>query len=769
MFASVSVGGSSPRGTVTIIRDNYGVPHVFADTLEGLSFGVGYAVAEDRLWQADLFRRQATGRLAEFFLEIGGVDAVLVDYYIRLETYSLEERTELFNEIASPYKEMITAYTEGINLYIAEAYADVYNKMPVEYLAQGLLPEPWTVEDSLAIGQMMVKEFGEAGGSELKYAEALLTLQAMHEPAEGWDIFNDLYPQVDPGADTTLNWGDDDGSSGSSSLPSFPTSIAEAAKKDKEMRELIQQISASLGMFYKFGSNAWVVGPKKSATRNALLLGGPQMGHSIPQIVLDVGMHGAGIDAVGMTFPGVGPAILIGVSKWGAWTTTSGLSDEVDTYIEVLNPANPTQYLFNGEWCNMEMRIETIYNASDVPHYFPVYRTVHGPVFYSDGVNAYTKRRAFWKAERGTLEGFFSFQGAKSMEEFEEGVRKIVSSHNMFWADRRANIAYWHAGAYPIRPQDIDDRFPLWGTGEEEWLGIIPFEELPQGKNPEEGFYANWNNKPSPEWEGKEVDWGEGHIVVRIQELLDADPKISFQDMIDICRNVAYHYVYGTYFKGFLVDSAEKEPSISKKVVKALKNWNNYLNDENLDGYYDDPGLTIFSAWYDAIFDPIFADDLGPIGASHSLLLHVFDGPESKLPLNHNYLNGVDKDVIIVEVLKEVLKDLKQIYGPHVSEWLTPVEMVDFDELGALPSIPMHYMNRGTYNQIAELSRKKWWDPSHAVNVIPPGQSGFMQYPGIPSSHAYDQLILYETWQFKLMLFHIEDLLEVAESITPLG
>jgi len=133
-------------------------------------------------------------------------------------------------------------------------------------------------------------------------------------------------------------------------------------------------------------------------------------------------------------------------------------------------------------------------------------------------------------------------------------------------------------------------------------------------------------------------------------------------------------------------------------------------------------------------------------------------------------LDGVDKDVIIVDVLKQVLVALEAAYGSDdVSTWLTPVEMVDFDELGALPSIPMHYMNRGTYNQIAELSRKKWWSPSYAVNVIPPGQSGFVQYPGIPSLHAYDQLILYETWQFKPMLFRLEDLLQVAESITALG
>lgn len=750
---------------VTIIRDNYGVPHIFSETKEGLGFGAGYAVAQDRLWQADLFRRQATGRLAEF-----GLAPVEYDYWLRLNGYSREENTELFNELASPYKEMIIAYTAGINLYIAEAWIDPF-KMPIEYLAQGLLPETWTVEDSLAIAQMMVRRWGEAGGNELDYAAALETLMTMHGPVEGWMIFNDRFPQVDPGADTTLDWKDNCGSASSSSLPpDFPDGIIESAQKIAEMKELDQQVCESLGLFYHFGSNAWVVAPWKSESGNALLLGGPQMGHTIPQIVLDIGMHGAGIDAVGMTFPGVGPSVLIGVSKRGAWTTTSGVSDEVDTYIEVLNDSNPFLYEFNGGWLPMEIRTETIYDAFGNAYPFECYRTIHGPVLgldWAPGVGGYaiSQKRSFWKQERGTLEGVMSFQECKNTDEFEEGVSKIVSSHNWLWADRDGNIGYYHAGWYPIRPEGIDDRFPLDGTGSQEWLGILPFEELPKGTNPPDGFYANWNNKPQADWPYAEVDWGEGHIVVRIQELLDADPAVSFQDMIDICRNVAYHNAYGTYLKPFLLAAIYADGGIAPEVVAALESWNCYLNDANFDGFYDDPGFTIFMAWYEAIDNAIFDDELGGIGASHSLLLHLFQGEDSKLPLLYDDYLDVPRDVMIVTVLQEVLTALEATYStPDVSQWLTPVKMVDFDEQGALPSPEMPYMNRGTYNQIAELSRKKWWDPSYAVNVIPPGQSGFMQFPGIPSPHAYDQLPLYVTWQFKSMLYRLRDIWNVAES-----
>ena len=165
----------------------------------------------------------------------------------------------------------------------------------------------------------------------------------------------------------------------------------------------------------------------------------------------------------------------------------------------------------------------------------------------------------------------------------------------------------------------------------------------------------------------------------------------------------------------------------------------------------------------------IFDDDLPPgVRDSLSTLLHVFDGPASKLPLNYDYLNGEDKTKIINRVLKWAIGNLTADVGPNMEEWLTPVRILFFSQQGALPMPIMHSMNRGTYNQIVEMPKWKWWhlfrrpDP-HAVNVIPPGQSGFMNYLG-QFEHAYDQLILYETWTYKPMIFSYSDLRQVEES-----
>jgi penicillin amidase len=672
---------------------------------------------------------------------------------------------------------MLEAYTEGMNLYISEALEDPVNKMPFEYLERGILPELWTEEDSLAIGQMMVRRWGEGGGNELLFIAMLRNLFDLNGFFNGWRIFNDLCPQFDPGSVTTLNWSEEFNQPVIANFPLFvPNVVIRSAEKIEAMKQLDKKISESLGLLYHFGSNGWVVSPSKSANGNTLLLGGPQMGHSIPQIVAELGMHGAGINTTGMTFPGVGPAIAIGVSEWGAWTTTSGLSDGVDTYIEILHPLNQTKYRFKKSWRSMEKRIETIYDADGVPHEFEFYRTVHGPVLDISwtpllGGVAISQRMTFWKKEHQTLEGVMSFQECTNISEFEKGVSKIVSSHNWFWVDINGDVGYYHAGWYPIRPKyglfhrRIDDRFPLIGTGKEEWQGIVPFDELPQGSNPVEGFYANWNNKPQADWPYAEAEvgpmWGEGHIVVRIQELLEEDDEISFEDMIDICRNVAYHNAYGTYFKPFLLEAIDAVGGIPPQVTSTLEIWDCYLNDENEDGFYDDPGLTIFNKWYDEIYYVILENELGE-GVEefvHSLLLHLFQGEDSKLKLRYkNYFDGVSKEDAIVTALKNALKVLENEFGSdNVSEWLTPVKMKSFSETGALSSPQMPMMDRGTYNQVVEMSSSninhQYGNPI-AYNVLPPGQNGFVDYFGQPNPHAYDQLDLYINWEFKPMILN---------------
>ena len=779
------------RKGITIIRDDYGVPHVFAKTKEGLGFGAGYAMAQDRLWQADIYRRSAFGNLAEF-----GLATIDQDYETRKLGYSREELKEIFDkwEPINPnakLKEMNLAYIDGINYYITEALTALSmgdpSLVPVEYLAYGLPLEPFSIEDSVVITVMMAWRFGGTGGNELSYFAALQALQAAHGETEGWLMFNDLYPQQDPGAEVTIPGTGCKFSNSKISNPmmELPGNFGTLYNEYQQIQMGQTQLFESLGIPTKFGSNAWVVHPKKTITCNAMELGGPQMGHSIPQIVLEMGLHGAGIDAVGMMMP-QSPSILIGVSKDGAWTSTTGGSDVMDTYIESLNPTDHTQYLYNGEFIDMEVRTETFYSPFEPTREIEIYRTVHGPILFIDEVNhlAFSIKAPYYKNEMAAEEGWSLFQQARNVWDMQEAVKTIQPNHNFLWADRHGRVGYWHAGTFPIKPETgmggrpIDDRLPLNGTGEEEWVGLTGFNEMPKCIDPKQGFLANWNNKPIADWPYGEADWGEGHRVKRIQDLLASDDKISFEDMNRINMDAGYNHIAAMSFLDDLIEaaSASMDPDI-QAALPYLEGWNLHYNDvlnpswPDPTATYDDPGLTIFERWYRNIDNEVFDDDI-PSGASagSSTLIHVFDGVDSKLPLSYDYLNGEEKYEVINRVLKEAIIHLQSIFGPDMSTWLTPIQTVTFSAQGALPAPTMHGMNRGTYNQIAEMIKgrgwNRWWKPApHAVNVIPPGQSGFVNYMGVPSPHAYDQLALYETWTYKPMRYYFWDIWKVRESV----
>jgi len=816
------------RRPIIILRDDYGVPHIYANTKEGLAYGCGYVIAQDRLWQADVFRRAAFGRLAEI-----GLAEPDDDYETRAVGYSWEELGEIFDNWVptnpkAKLKEMMLAYVDGINEYITEATNALLggdpSLMPVEYLAYGLLPEPWTIEDSTAIMAMMAWRFGGTGGNELQFLTALQAFQAAYGDEIGWGMFNDHFPQNDPGAEVTIpeeegTWPDVWQINSWKKGKGFPKSLGNEYY-ESQMRQT--ELYESLGLPTKFGSNALVVGPKNSKSRNTLELGGPQMGQSIPQIMLEVGLHGAGIDAVGAMLP-FAPTIILGVSKYGAWTSTTGVSDVMDTYIEILNPDNHSEYLFNGQYIPMEVRTEVVYGlfrTFDVT--FPVYRTIHGPVVSWDHEHnlCVTIKSPFYKNDMAAEEGWLHFQEAKNIGDMHLACSLVQPNHNFYWVDTAGNIGYWHSGAFPVKPttgiatedfpegRPIDDRLPLYGTGEEEWVRVTGPSEMPVCINPKQGWLANWNNKPIANWPYAESDagWGEGHRVSEIMDMMNyllvMKGKLTLDDLNTINMAAGYHHAalyqdnrIGTSTKKILDDllaaaiTAPPDPLIDE-ALSYLQLWNHYYNDimeprwPNPGATYDDPGLTIFEDWYERMINETFQDDLpdfpeiGPIHREFaqvwpSTLIHVLDGPDSKLELSYDYLNGEEKNDVIIKVLKWTIGNLTEQYpDPNMGTWLTPVENWIPQQLGALPNsyAVMPFMNRGTYNQLAEMPRKKWWhrfwNPApNAYNVIPPGQNGFVNYLKEVSPHAYDQLMLYITWNYKPMRYHYWDIWKVKESV----
>ena len=770
-----------PELLCTIIRDDYGVPHVFADNKTGLAFGAGYAMAQDRLWQADVLRRAASGRLAEF-----GLASIEEDAATRTLWYSQEELVGMYDawDPGVGYehlKPMNEAYVDGINTYIEEVLSDT-SLLPIEYIMQALTPylEPFTVADVVAITVLMGWRFGGTGGSEADFYEAQLELLSLHGATNGTAIWNDLFPLDDTGAPVTIPGAGPLGtfSTGMTSLE-LPDNLGGLLEQYEEFWTAQDELFESLGIPTKFGSNAVLISDELSATGNALELGGPQMGYSIPQIVYELGLHGDGINAVGAAIPCAGPFLIIGVSEYGAWTSTTGASDVMDPRILALNPMNPLQYWHDGAWVDMEARTETIYGLKkQTSQNVTCYRSVYGPIIDMDldTDQAITLHTPFFKNELAAEQGWQLFQEATDIDEFEAAVELVWPSHNFYWADTEGNIGYWHAGRFPVKPGGTDRRLPLLGDGTQEWVRITDPEEMPRCINPEQGWLANWNNKPIVGWEYAESDvhWGEGH---RVQILMDAmttfaaTGDLTTDDLNTLNQIGGYHSTAGMSFAGnvtavalasgnatlqaagsYLEDWATATPLPISYVDLVSPKW---PDDE--DPTYDHPGLTIFNAWSDEIipevFDGILPSSIMDLLDSYpSLLIRVFR--EDVSLLYPGYPSGATLDTMIVEALEEAVDELTAEYGADMSTWLTPVRMQDYDEMGALPGDELHpFMNRGTYGQIAEMLAA---DLPNAVNVIPPGQSGFVKLLGlaaIPSDYAYDQLPLYAAWEYKPMLF----------------
>lgn len=739
------------QGTeITIARDNFGVPHVYADTEEALFFGVGYAMAQDRLWQAEMSRLVSSGQMSEFNPTPGNVNS---DKVVRRDGYTEEESMEQYQALPKYAQVGIASYVDGINFYIENTSI---NEMSPEFQASyGKKPELWSITDTLRIGQLMVRRFGELGGNELTFASLYQNLIGKYGEEEGQKVFDTLrwtgHPEAAvsiPAGETSQKGpkkqknnkaGDEKPAKNHKAFPH----AKEVGKQQEQEQQMKLDIEEQFGFPHKGGSNAWIVAPSQSENGTALLLGGPQMGFSVPQIAFEIGIYGAGYSSIGMAFAGAGPIPLIGRGKDFGWTTTTGSGDQVDTYLLEINPDNPDQYFYNGKWKDLEVRTETINVRGQAPQKYKVYRSVHGPVIHKDDKVAYAQKRSHWGQEMNTMVGFWGFNRANNINQFERAVREIATSHHFFYADQRGNIGYWKSGRSPIRPDGVDGRFPAAGDGSEEWVGMTSPEELPSIINPKQGYIANWNNLPAVDFVNTETLYGQTHRVNYIIDQIEQRDKMSFEDMEEINRLAGIVDLSAYHFKDLLLDYLNENSELSADVEKAaelVEEWDALRRDENNNGQYDDVGLSIFRAWMANVRSSVFAELAGIGGQSDDLLYEILLGDDAGIELKYDFVGERDLSELVHESL------VNAIAGKDLDSWYTTTSKINFSQVGGAPVPAIFNMNRGTYNQILELSR----NDVHSVNILPPGQSGDPRSP-----HYDDQRLMYANWEYKPMIFDL--------------
>jgi penicillin amidase len=860
-LAAGPAGSGAQTGEIVVKRDEFGVPHVFAPDRRAVSYGAGYALAQDRLWQMHVFRHLGKGELSRIL----GPLTIDLDKDTRFWTYTAEERARRFETWPEELQEDLKAFVAGINAWIDKANSDA-SKLPFEFTMTGETPiREWTIDDSMGLQDFLILTFGAGGGNELSNALLAKRLVEKLGQRKGMRAFNDLVRTVDRDAEPTiparLKWrrtrtyartrkvrpvrkltkdarlsltdksstaapaeaapeGDGRGTLDQLALVPDPASAANAVER---------RLSGlrNLDLRFKFGSNAQIVGPRRSKSRNALQTGGPQVSYAIPQFLADFGMHAPGIDITGMTFAGVGPAVLIGRGNGYAWTTTTGSSDLTDTYVERLNPENPREYLYRGRWEPMECRTEA-YVAKGVAELEEqeICRTRHGPVASVDEANgvAYSVRYGWMDRELGTTTGFWGFNRSRGLRDYATSASQLASNHNMFYVDDRGNFGYWHPGNHPRRAKGVDLRLPQDGTGRSEWRGLLPVQRVPHAVNFRRGWLVNWNNLPARGWpRERSFDARDG-----VDDLSDPyyrartrDPfggrvrgrRWDFDALSASLRHAAFADHEFDWYESALPKAKKLKTDLAKAALEVLRDWSGFRIDENEDGLYDSAGYTILRAWIPQLREVAFQDELGEedLGRvrSSTELWHVFS-PDSRHDLRTDWLNGQNRRAVAAEAFEKAVEQVRaEFESDDPATWLSEIRLEHYTRLnadlftdtglgaacGELEAIfgdecsdqqaqdsgwpgdvADHIeMDRGTYNHVIEyLTRAPQVDRLgasrvRAGSVIPPGQSGFVSQAGQEGPHFEDQLDDYINWTYKPMPLSMEELEGQTESTETLS
>lgn len=503
---------------VSVYRDEWGVPHIEATTIQDLYMAQGYVTAQDRLWQMDLTRRTAAGRLSEVF----GSGYIPTDKFLRtlLLRRSAERSVQAYSAGTIA---VLEAYAAGVNAYVDQAVSA--GTLPVEFTLLGYTPEPWTPVDSASIGKLMAYDLGG------NFASEVYRYQVRDVVDE--ELFRELLPVYPSDAPTIMRY--------QGAVPD-QRQTAELAPALGEL-DLSGLLAAGVWPEEHVGSNNWVVSGQLTASGKPLLANDPHLGLQLPAIWHQVHlvMHSGTepLNVIGVMFPGA-PGIIIGHNEHIAWGVTNTGPDVQDLYIEKRNPENPYQFEYQGKWQDALVYPEPIRvkGEADVP--FEVVVTRHGPIV-SEIVGSKENRpkealALRWTAHNPTteLEAVVGLNRARNWAEFRQALKAFeVPTQNFVFAAADGTIAYRANGLIPVRAKG-EGLLPVPGwTGDYEWTGYIPFDEMPEVVNPPEGLIATANHKvvddAYPYLLG--TSWAEPYRGTRIVEALQGRQGLTADDM----------------------------------------------------------------------------------------------------------------------------------------------------------------------------------------------------------------------------------------------
>jgi penicillin amidase len=753
MFFSAPVASADGIETT---RDDKGVWFITGPEDAGLYDvfeAMGYAVATDRLWQMELYKRQGRGTLSEIF----GPSQLETDIFIRTIGYSDEELQAGFDNLDTDARNVVSGYVAGINRRIAELMADP-TQLPFEFLALGIVPDAWTEKDVLAWTAIMLRNFDPEAldMTQLENAELLTNLAAKFGILDALRMFHDLRWKNDPTAPTYIDYEPAtpmtaSGTIENSALRSLSYKPHTAVRNMVEIRKKVIQNLKKINAYIKMGSYAWVVSGDHTVSGNPIIYSGPQMGFSVPSIVLEGSIRAGGLNVSGMSVPGL-PGIVIGRTPHHAWSMQVGHAHTTDYYFE--KPSDVSLH-----------RIETIHVLGQGDVFLPVYRSDHGPIVnpipYDPGTYVPSLENplvawkyAHWGYEFDTITAFLKLTKARNMFQFHRGIRQVAVSQHFCYADKSGNIAYWMSGRDPIR-------FPgEWRLPQGLFLGLqLEWDArfvrpLSCDSNTPRGWYAGWNNKTSARYPSgfNSVNniYGPFHRTHVIYDFFDAHlaggGKVSFDEIRDLALHIAStdsFYGGGNPWK-FVSDdftaavvAAGLTPE-RQDALDLLDAWDGHFVSGGPSqwafGMDRSDAWILMDQWIHEVLERTFLDELGvyadgelvlsePKRILFNVLLHGLAGQSSGIINRYDWFqNLVDPaapqtpEEIIVAALDTAIAAL----GPQPWGIGARGEIVyTHDVLGPVHATP--FSSRSTYAHCVEYACS---GPARIESMFPLGESG---------------------------------------------
>jgi acyl-homoserine lactone acylase PvdQ len=772
----------SPRFGLTVLRDRpFGVPHVYGRTRSDVMFGAGYVSAEDRLFMMDTLRYVGRGRVSEF---LGASPANLAmdraayatSGYTEEELQAMIDRLPTLDPVAGAQAvKDVDDFTAGVNQYIDEALFDP-RMLPGEYEALQQVPAPWSPTDTVAIASLIGSQLGVGGGDELGNAAFLnALLDAGYNAKDARSIFNDLREANDPEAPVTTErrfpyttkLGPVDPQS--VAIPDRAAQVAEQARQRSETRGYIDGPFGKIPLAFPGAmSNAVLVGAKHSDSGRPLAVMGPQVGYWSPQILMELDLHGPGIDARGVGFPGISMYVLLGRGQDYAWSATSAGGDQVDIYAEELcNPDGEaveldSTFYMKGDKCEpMYTRTDSWFakpSAGGLPEEpseeallvsMTTERTDDGIVQARGRVGgkpvAFVAKRASFGAEVDSALTYIDIQNGNkinSAEDFQKAFAKFAFTFNWFYLDEE-DIAYQLGGYHPVRPKGTDPDFPIWGNGKWDWKGMLSFEGTPKDISPKTGYIVSWNNKQARAFRSNDSNWGYGSVY-RSQMLSDplvaelrADGKVSLIDIVNIMGNAATTDLRGFRVLPYMLKAMgapkdDKEKEVYDLMVSWMRAGANREAATPTGAYQHAAAIAVMDAWWRKAIESIFKPSLK--GAWDHIPAGFDNAPSG---VGSAYQGGfygqVEKDLrtllgqrvkgrysrvycgngkrakcsqALLESFRAAIAELTAAYGASPSGWDAQKnrDQINYAPVGIQDQASMQWQNRPTFQQILEFS-----------------------------------------------------------------